>query len=92
MIGLIIGKIRQKTEEISDVTELGKFFNMPVRTYSSGMQLQLAFAVYTRVQSDIIIMDEWLSDCDAVFMAKVSDRVQKLVDKVAILVHYCPVV
>lgn len=86
MMGLTPAEIRQKTEEIADFTELGEFLNMPVRTYSSGMQLRLAFAVSTSVQADIIVMDEWLSVGDAAFMEKASERLQKLVDEAAILV------
>lgn len=86
MMGLTPAEIRQKTEEISEFTELGEFLNMPVRTYSSGMQLRLAFAVSTSVQADIIVMDEWLSVGDASFMTKASERLQKLVDEAAILV------
>lgn len=86
MMGLTPAEIRQKTEEIAEFTELGEFLDMPVRTYSSGMQLRLAFAVSTSVQADIIVMDEWLSVGDSAFMAKASDRLQKLVDEAAILV------
>lgn len=86
MMGLTPAEIRQKTEEIAEFTELGEFLDMPVRTYSSGMQLRLAFAVSTSVQADIIVMDEWLSVGDAAFMEKASERLQKLVDEAAILV------
>ncbi len=86
MMGLTPVEIRRKTEEIADFTELGEFLNMPVRTYSSGMQLRLAFAVSTCVHADIILMDEWLSVGDSGFMLKASDRLQKLVDEAAILV------
>lgn len=86
MMGPTSAEIRQKNEEIADFTELGEFLNMPVRTYSGGMQLRLAFAVSTSVQADIILMDEWLSVGDAAFMEKASERLQKLVDEAAILV------
>ena len=86
MMGLKPADIRQKMNEIAEFTELGEFLDMPVRTYSSGMQLRLAFAVSTSVHADIVVMDEWLSVGDAAFMAKASDRLQKLVDEAAILV------
>ena len=86
IMGLTPAEIRQKTEEIAEFTELGEFLNIPIRTYSSGMQLRLAFAISTSVQADIIIMDEWLSVGDESFMTKASDRLQKLVDEAAILV------
>jgi len=86
MMGLTPTEIREKTDEIAVFTELGEYLDMPVRTYSSGMQLRLAFAVSTSVQADIIVMDEWLSVGDAAFMAKASERLQKLVDGASILV------
>lgn len=86
MMGLTPEEIRLKTDEIAEFTELGEFLDMPVRTYSSGMQLRLAFAVSTSVQADVIVMDEWLSVGDAAFMVKASERLQKLVDEAAILV------
>jgi lipopolysaccharide transport system ATP-binding protein len=86
MMGLTPAEIREKTDEIAAFTELGEYLDMPVRTYSSGMQLRLAFAVSTSVQADIIVMDEWLSVGDAGFMAKASERLQKLVDGASILV------
>ena len=86
MMGLSPVEIRDRTDEIAAFTELGEYLDMPVRTYSSGMQLRLAFAVSTSVQADIIVMDEWLSVGDASFMAKASERLQKLVDGASILV------
>ena len=86
MMGLAPAEIREKTDEIAAFTELGEYLDMPVRTYSSGMQLRLAFAVSTSVQADIIVMDEWLSVGDASFIAKASERLQKLVDGASILV------
>jgi lipopolysaccharide transport system ATP-binding protein len=86
MMGLSPTEIRGKTDEIAAFTELGEYLDMPVRTYSSGMQLRLAFAVSTSVQADVIVMDEWLSVGDASFKAKASERLQKLVDDASILV------
>lgn len=86
MMGLTPKEIRQKTDEIADFTELGEFLDMPVRTYSSGMQLRLAFAVSTSVEADVLIMDEWLSVGDADFNLKASQRLAKIVEKAAILV------
>lgn len=86
MMGLTPAEIRAKTDEIAEFTELGDYLNMPVRTYSSGMQLRLAFAVSTSVEADIIIMDEWLSVGDADFNAKASSRLSRLVEGAAILV------
>lgn len=86
MMGLTPREIRQKTDEIADFTELGEYLDMPVRTYSSGMQLRLAFAVSTSVEADVLIMDEWLSVGDADFNLKASQRLARIVEKAAILV------
>lgn len=86
MMGLTPQEIRRKMDEIADFTELGEYLDMPVRTYSSGMQLRLAFAVSTSVEADILIMDEWLSVGDAEFNLKASERLTKLVENAAILV------
>lgn len=86
MMGLTPREIRAKTEEIADFTGLGEYLDMPVRTYSSGMHLRLAFAVSTSVDADILIMDEWLSVGDKEFSEKAYQRLSALVDKAAILV------
>lgn len=86
MDGLLPAMIRAKTDEIADFTGLGDYLNLPVRTYSSGMLLRLAFAISTSVDADILIMDEWLSVGDAEFSAKAEERLGVLVSKASILV------
>lgn len=86
MDGLKPSVIRDKIDDIADFTELDEYLNLPVRTYSSGMMLRLAFAISTSVEADILIMDEWLSVGDAQFSAKAADRLEKLVSKAGILV------
>ena len=48
-------------DKIAEFTGLGTYLDMPLRTYSSGMLMRLAFAIATEVEPDIILMDEWLS-------------------------------
>ncbi len=86
MMGMTPIEIRQKTNGIAEFTELGEFLHMPVRTYSSGMKLRLAFAISTSIEADIILMDEWLSVGDTHFKAKASERMQKFINNSAILV------
>lgn len=50
-----------KNLEITDFSGLGEYIEMPVRTYSSGMVMRLAFSISTSVEADILLMDEWLS-------------------------------
>ena len=59
---------------------------MPIRTYSSGMQMRLGFAVSTSVDADVLLMDEWLSVGDAEFQEKAAERLSALVDRTPILV------
>ncbi|MCC4115367.1 ABC transporter ATP-binding protein [Aromatoleum toluclasticum] len=86
MDGLLPRTIRAKTDEIVDFTGLGDYLNLPVRTYSSGMMLRLAFAISTSVEADILVMDEWLSVGDAEFSEKAQARLDSLVGNAAILV------
>lgn len=73
-------------EEIAEFAGIGDFLHLPMRTYSSGMSMRLAFAVATSVESDIILMDEWLSVGDADFVIKAKARLTSLVDKARLVV------
>src|SRR5712691_6212110 len=53
--------MREHVEGIAEFTELGSYLDMPVRTYSSGMMVRLAFAISTCVHPEILVMDEWLA-------------------------------
>jgi lipopolysaccharide transport system ATP-binding protein len=86
MLGLSRLQIKQLTPEISEFSGLGDYLSMPVRTYSSGMVLRLAFSIVTSVHPDILLMDEWLSVGDADFVRRAEERLKLLVDKASILV------
>lgn len=86
LLGLNKKQIAEKYDEIVDFAELGDFMEMPVRTYSSGMHLRLAFAVSTVVRPEILLMDEWLSVGDENFKHKAEERLAALVDATKILV------
>ncbi len=86
LLGLSKAEISEKFDEIVEFSELGDFIEMPVRTYSSGMHLRLAFAVSTVVSPEIILMDEWLSVGDEAFRHKAESRLRGLIDKSEILV------
>ncbi len=85
LLGLTKQEISDKYEEIVEFAELGDFMEMPVRTYSSGMHLRLAFAVSTVVRPEILLMDEWLSVGDADFQHKAEARLRDLVSETKIL-------
>jgi lipopolysaccharide transport system ATP-binding protein len=86
LLGLTKKEITEKYEEIVEFAELGEFMEMPVRTYSTGMHLRLAFAVSTVVRPEILLMDEWLSVGDADFQHKAEGRLRDLVSVTKILV------
>lgn len=86
LLGLSKREIAEKFDEIVEFSELGDFIEMPVRTYSSGMHLRLAFAVSTLVNPEILLMDEWLSVGDESFRAKAEGRLLSLIDSSEILV------
>ena len=86
LLGLKRREIEERFDEIVEFSELGEFINMPVRTYSSGMHLRLAFAVATIIRPEILLMDEWLSVGDAAFNEKAEQRLSDLVKSSRILV------
>ncbi len=86
VMGMRSSEIEPLLGEISEFSELGDYLDMPVRTYSSGMAMRLAFAVSTSVSADIILMDEWLNVGDPSFSVKAESRLNELVNKAKILV------
>lgn len=85
LLGMNKREILKKYDSIVEFAELGNFIDMPVRTYSSGMHLRLAFAVSTVVRPEILIMDEWLSVGDENFKHKAEVRLTEMVDATKIL-------
>jgi ABC-type polysaccharide/polyol phosphate transport system ATPase subunit len=75
LLGLTGAEIRRRLPEMRDFAELGEFFDRPVRTYSSGMALRLAFAVATHADADVLIVDEALAVGDGYFQKKSVDRI-----------------
>ncbi|KAB2722331.1 ABC transporter ATP-binding protein [Brucella sp. ZJ1_1] len=86
MMGMPPEEIAEKFDQIADFSGLGEFLDVPFRTYSSGMQLRLAFATSTAVRPEILIMDEWLSTGDEDFKDRANARMRDLVDSTKILV------
>lgn len=86
LMGLARREAEAFAEEIVAFSELGDYIHMPLRTYSSGMAMRLAFAISTSVIADIILMDEWLSAGDAEFAEKAQQRLNRLLDRAKILV------
>lgn len=85
IMGLRTREIEPLVDEICEFSELGDYIHMPMRTYSSGMSMRLAFAISTSVPADIVLMDEWMSVGDAEFSSKAQIRLRSMLDQARIL-------
>ena len=85
LYGSILGYSREyidsKYREIVRFSELGKFINVPLKNYSSGMKARLGFSIATAVDPDVLILDEVLSVGDAKFREKSMKKVQSMFDR-----------
>lgn len=93
--GMLLGfserEIREKEQEIIDFAELGKFIDMPVRTYSSGMHSKLAFSITAILETDIMLIDEVLSVGDERFKKKSYNKMKSLIsnkDRTVVIVSH----
>lgn len=78
LMGFLRREIDRMMPGIEDFAEIGDYFDQPVRTYSSGMQMRLAFSVATAQRPDVLIVDEALSVGDAYFQHKSFNRIREL--------------
>ncbi|MBK3734752.1 ABC-2 type transport system ATP-binding protein/lipopolysaccharide transport system ATP-binding protein [Azospirillum brasilense] len=84
--GIDAEEVERKMDDIAAFTELGDYLNLPVRTYSAGMTLRLAFAAATSVDPEILLMDEWLAVSDTKFLEKAQRRAEGFVSRSSIMV------
>ena len=85
-LGLTDKEIHDRLDDISAFTELGDFLKLPIRTYSAGMRMRLAFAVATSIHPDILLLDEGIGAGDAGFLQKAKQRLDDFTSKAAIIV------
>jgi ABC-type polysaccharide/polyol phosphate transport system ATPase subunit len=78
--------LRDNVAKIAEFSELGDFLNMPLRYYSSGMLVRLAFSIATAIEPEILIIDEVLSAGDASFQGKAATRIRELMEQARIVV------
>lgn len=93
MLGISRKEMEAKVEGIHEFTGLREFADLPLKYYSSGMYMRLAFAVATEVEPDILLIDESLGVGDAAFVDKAKSRIQGLLDRshvVIIVSHDLP--
>src|SRR5215469_1273257 len=76
LLGLTKNQIREREERIIDFAELGDFIDSPIKQYSSGMYMRLAFSVATEIEPEILIVDEILGVGDAGFQQKCITRIE----------------
>lgn len=86
MLGSTPEEVKEREQEIIDFAELGEFIDYPIRSYSSGMLVRLAFAISTSVKGDILLVDEVLSAGDINFQKKAKRRMLNVMDSAKILV------
>jgi lipopolysaccharide transport system ATP-binding protein len=86
MMGLTHKEIDEKIDEIIEYSELGEYINFPLKTYSTGMNMRLAFSISTSIAADIVLMDEWLSVGDVSFVEKAKKRLNGMLEQSNLLV------
>lgn len=78
--------IKAKMQAIADFSELGQFLEMPVRYYSAGMLVRLAFSIATTIEPEVLLVDEVLSVGDLAFQQKAAQRMRDMMKQAQIMV------
>lgn len=86
MLGYTPKQVKEMEQDIIDFAELGDFIDYPIRSYSSGMLVRLAFAISTVEGGEVLLVDEVLSAGDASFYQKAKNRMLNLMGRAKILV------
>ena len=84
IMGYQKNEIDKIVDKIAEFSELGDYLQLPIRTYSAGMNMRLAFSISSAVESDILLMDEWLSVGDQDFKNKCDERLKDKISKTSI--------
>lgn len=85
LLGMSREEVAEKTEEIADFTDLGDYLHLPIRAYSSGMRIRLAFAISTAVEAELLLLDEVIGVGDAAFLEKANARLKAFQEKANIV-------
>ncbi|MGQ0634174.1 MAG: ABC transporter ATP-binding protein [Planctomycetaceae bacterium] len=78
--------INRKRDEIADFCELGRYLHLPVRYYSDGMRVRLAFSIATAIEPDVLLVDEAFNAGDAAFRRKARHRLGQVMQRASIVV------
>jgi ABC-type polysaccharide/polyol phosphate transport system ATPase subunit len=88
--GLMLGRskkeVQETAQEIADFTQLGDYLNMPLRTYSAGMLVRLAFGIATSHRPEILLMDEIIGAGDAAFIDRAQARLKSFIEATGVMV------
>jgi lipopolysaccharide transport system ATP-binding protein len=86
LMGIGKAEVKKHVDDIIEFSELGDYIRMPMRMYSTGMAMRLAFSICTTFPSEIVLMDEWMAVGDADFSKKAEVRLLDFIKKSSILV------
>lgn len=86
LLGLSLKEIKTHVNDIIEFSELGEYINLPVRTYSSGMILRLAFSVISILKPSVLLMDEWLTVGDSAFKNKMGAKLEDMINDTSVLI------
>ncbi|WP_137024834.1 ABC transporter ATP-binding protein [Synechococcus sp. UW179A] len=93
LLGLTQSEINSRLDKILEFAEIGDFVNQPVKTYSSGMAVRLAFSVQAHTQPDLLVVDEALAVGDEMFQKKCYSHLKRLKKQgtaILLVTHSCP--
>lgn len=85
LLGMSPEEVEAKTAEIAEFTSLGDYLHLPIRAYSSGMRIRLAFAISTAVEAELLLLDEVIGVGDAAFLEKANARLKAFHEKANIV-------
>ncbi len=85
MLGMTSREIAAQIDDIAGFSDLGNFIELPMKTYSAGMQARLAFAISTSMKNDILLVDEGIGAGDEAFQEKAHKRVESLFARTSIV-------
>lgn len=86
LMGYTYARAKSRIQDIEDFSELGEYLSLPLRTYSTGMYLRLAFAIVTSIVPDILILDEMIGTGDARFLEKIKNRTDDFLGQTKIMI------
>ncbi len=86
LLGQTPGEMSRLSKEIIEFTNIGEFIDYPIKTYSAGMLVRLAFAISTSIPGDLLLLDEVVGAGDADFMAKSTQRINQLINNSQMMV------